>query len=519
MSSLNNDNDHKQICTEKQLKKGTLKSNFFFNFISQILTLIIPLITTPYLARVLGTDVNGQIGFSSSIVTYFTLAANFGFSVYGQREIAKYQNDERERSKAFEEIFFLRLLFSTASLAAYLGIVFSGLLDSKYQAFLAIQIITIVSCAFDPTFYYQGAEDFKSLALRTISIKLISLICVFIFVKKAGDAWIYVLVNAVSILLSYLIMLPGVSSTTRFIKFKELNIWKRFWPAFLIFLPNLAIVIYSVLDQTMIGLLSSNPDYENGCYEQAYKINSAILLLVTVISPAMIPRNAHDYAIHDYNSLKKHLLFAVNYVWIIGIPLIVGCAIMAPSLSSWFLGKEYEEVPLLLQIMSVRFVVSGFFVIFSNQLFIAIGKEKYSTIATFAGAIINFSLNYFFIQWKGATGAAIATAICETVVCLILGIIAFKKKFFNFSSFFKPLIKPLIASLFMFFPIFFMNRYLTYSVWTFIIIVLVGIITYILSLIVMKDSFLIMLFKKEIYLIKSKFSKRRSNKNDSKGKK
>ena len=109
----------------------------------------------------------------------------------------------------------------------------------------------------------------------------------------------------------------------------------------------------------MIGLLAQNPDYENGCYEQAYKLNSVALILVTVISSIMTSRNAHDYQKGDINSLQRHLYFASSYVWMVGIPLIVGFSVMSDNLSSWFLGEGYEKVPLLMQIMSVRFVLSG----------------------------------------------------------------------------------------------------------------------------------------------------------------
>ena len=163
-------------------------------------------------------------------------------------------------------------------------------------------------------------------------------------------------------------MWPYIFNKTQRISIHDLHIWHHFVPALLIFLPTLAVTIYSVLDKTMIGVLSKNPDYDNGCYEKAYQLNSVILLLVTVISPVMIPRNAHDYAVGDMKSLEQHLDFSINYTWLIGTPLIVGVSVLCYSLSSWFLGPGYDEVPLLLQIMSVRFVFSGISVAFGDQL-------------------------------------------------------------------------------------------------------------------------------------------------------
>lgn len=493
-------------------KKASLKANFAFNFISQILVLIIPLITAPYLARVFGAEVNGRISFSTSIITYFTLAANFGFTTYGQREIARYQNDAYQRSIVYWEIFILRLMFTAISTAALLILVFAGTFDEKYKTFILIQSISVVACCLDPTFFYQGMEDFRSIAIRTVAIKVVCLVLIFTLVKSPDDAWIYVLFNALSTLLACILMWPGVMKRNERIRPGELHIWRHFVPAFLIFLPNLAVTIYSVLDKTMIGLLAANPDYENGCYEQAYKLNSIMLLLVTLISSVMIPRNAHDYASGDMASLKKHLSFSADYVWLTGIPLIVGCSVMAYSLSSWFLGEGYDEVPLLLQIMSVRFVASGMGVVFGDQLFIAIGKEKYATIALAFGAVMNFTLNIFFIRLWGATGAAITTAMTECLVTLITGTIAFRKGYFSPKAFFLPAVKKVIAAGIMFVPLFFLNRAFPYSIWNFIWIVLVGCATYVLSLFVLRDRFFLDMLGRGIRMIKRKLPKKENEK-------
>lgn len=490
---------------ESETKKPSLVSNFLFNFISQILVLIIPLITAPYIARVFGADVNGRISFSTSIITYFTLAANFGFTTYGQREIAKSQNDPHQRSVVYWEIVFLRTLFTLVSAGMLVILAFAGAFEEKYKTFILIQTITVAACLLDPTFFYQGMEDFKAIAIRTVAIRAVCLILIFTLVHTADDAWIYVLFNAAATFLSYVLMWPGVIKKTERIKLKELHIWRHFIPAFLIFLPNLAVTIYSVLDKTMIGLLATNQDYENGCYEQAYKLNSIMLLIVTVMSSAMIPRNAHDYAVGDMDSLKRHLNFSANYVWLTGVPLIVGCAVMANSLSSWFLGDGYDEVPLLLQIMSVRFIASGMTVIFIDQLFIAIGKEKYATIAFSIGALVNFVLNIFFIQLWGAPGAAITTALTEVLVCLITGIIAFKKGFFNAKDFFLPCIKKLIASAAMFAAIFFLNRIFSYTVWNFIWIVLVGCLIYVAMLVLLRDAFFLDIIHRCLAFLKRRF--------------
>ena len=495
---------------ENKEKKKSLSTNFIFNLISQILLLLIPLATAPYLARVLGVDVNGQISFSNSIVTYFTLISNFGFTTYGQREIAKYQDDKEKRSYILCELFIIRFLFTIASLTIFVLISCLNVFDEKYKLFLLIQSILIVSCAFDPTFFYQGMENFKGIAIRNIVVKIVCLVLIFLFVKTKEDAWIYVLINSLSSLLAAFAMWPYIFKNARRIEIKNLHIWRHFVPALMIFLPTLAVTIYSVLDKTMIGILSNNPDYENGCYDKAYQLNSMILLLVTVISPVMIPRNAHDYAVGNKGDVRKHLEFSLNYTWLIGTPLIVGVTVLCYSLSSWFLGSGYDEVPLLLQIMSVRFILSGIGVTFGDQLFIVIGKEKYCTIATTAAAVVNFLLNLIFIPRWGATGAAITTALSEFTVTAILTILALRQKQVSISRFFLIPIKKILASLMMFIPLFFLNRIFEYNIWSFLLITAVGIIVYAVMLLILRDSFFLSMFRRGIEHIKNLFTKRRS---------
>ena len=496
------------------IKKQGLKVNFIFNFISQILTLIIPLITTPYLSRVLHEAGNGQYSYSVSIITYFILFSNLGFDIYGQRQIAAYQNDKENKSKVFWELFFLKCITTSVSLVILYSIAFSIGFGEKYTKLILLLSIQVVAIPFDIQFLFRGDEDFKSIAIRSIIMKLISLVCIFVFVKTESQTWVYTLIMSLSIISSNLIMWLSVFKRIRFVKFKELSLLRHLKPTILIFLPTLAVTVYSVFDKTMIGLLAENPDYENGCYEQAYKINSVALLPVTIISSVMISRNAHDYENGNTDAVKRHLYLASNYVWMLGIPLIVGFAVLSENVCSWFLGEGYNEAPLLLQIMSVRFIVSGLGVVFGDQLFIAIKKEKFPTIATTVAAVVNILLNYFLIKKYGAVGAAIATAICETIVTFILAILVVKGKYLSITKILSFCWKYVVAAGVMFVPIFFINRYMKYSVWSFLICAVTGIITYAILLIILRDKFFINNTKNIMSSLLNKFRRKKSEENE-----
>ena len=487
--------------------KKKLGKNFFFNFIGQILTLIVPLITTPYLSRVLHETGNGKYSYSVSIITYFILFSNLGFDIYGQRQIAANQDDEAGRNKLFWEIFCLKTVFTFISMTILLSIIFTVGFGDSYNILILILSIQVIAVPFDIQFYYRGMEKFETIAIRSVIMKIIGLIFIFLFVKQESDLWIYTLSVSLITIGSNIIMwfsLRGI----HLVNLKELNFIKHLKPALLIFLPTLAVTVYSVFDKTMIGLLSQNRDYENGCYEQAYKLNSIMVLFVTIISSVLVSRNSNAYCKGQIDEIKSNVKFASNYVLIVGIPILIGVFVLANNLSSWFLGDGYAEVPLLLRIMSVRLIFSGFGEIYGNQLFIAIGKEKYTSIATIIAAVINISLNFFFIKLWGATGAAITTAISEGLVTTTLFIFALKYKYANMKDLLKMSFIYLIAAAVMFAAIYPLNKMFNYSISSFVLITFCGIIVYFVVLLIIRDDFLMNILKIMNKTIKTKLLKR-----------
>lgn len=473
----------------KPVRHHGLKANFIFNFVSQILTLIVPLITTPYLWKTLGAEGNGQYSFSGSIITYFTLFATMGFDLYGQKQIATCREDKEKKSAIFWELFLLKSIFTAISMGVLLGVLYGIGFGEKYDVLILTLSIQVVAVPFDIQFFFRGDEDFLSIAIRSIFMKIIGMICIFVFVKRSDQVWVYTLCLSLSIIASNLIMWPSAIRRIAFVSPKKLSLFRHIVPSLLIFLPTLTVTVFSVFDKTMIGLLAKDPDVQNGYYEKAYQINSIALLLVTIISLVMMSRNAYDYSEGHYERVQEHLYAASRYVWMMGLPLIAGFAVLSHNLCAWFFRTEYEGIPILLIIMSVRFIVSGFTEVLSNQLFIAIGKNQYPLIATSCAAVINVTLNFFLIPIYGAVGAAIATAVCEVVNTTVHFIIAVRKKYLSFRKVLFASWKYILAAGVMFVPIFFMQRAMGETVWTFLLITVTGVAVYALSLAVLRDEF------------------------------
>ena len=181
----------------REKMKKSIAKNYIYNLIYQMLTILLPLITTPYLSRVLGAEAIGIYGYTISIVTYFILFGTLGVSMYGQREIAYYQNDRKKKSKIFWELFFIKLITTILSMIVF-GLIFC--IDRYYSFYYRILLLEFVANIIDISWLYQGEENFKSIVFKNGVIKLISIACIFLFIKSPSDVWKYILIYCLSTL-------------------------------------------------------------------------------------------------------------------------------------------------------------------------------------------------------------------------------------------------------------------------------------------------------------------------------
>ncbi len=477
-----------------------LKINYLYNFISQILTLLIPFLTAPYLARIFHESGSGQIAYANNIITYFMMVAHLGFNVYGQREIAKHRDDPANRSKVFFEIVLLRAITTVISLSILALTVSVGLFGADYSFLILSFGIQVFACAVDVTFFLQGLEKFKLVALGTLLFRVSCLILIFALVKSEHDLVLYAFLYSSSSLVANLLLLIVSFKYLNKVRFNELRILRHLGPSIVFLLPTLAVTIYGSLDKLMIGYLVPGvaegtgeklADIANGNYNQALKLNQTMLIPITVIDAVFVTRNSHDFAAGNTQETDRHLDFAISYVWHLSLPMIVGVLLLASNISSWYLGDGYTDVPLLLQIMSVRFVVSGMACVFGNELFIASGREWYTIVAHICTAVSNLVLNFIFIPWLGAVGGAITTAAAEIVDFLVLAAIAFKHKEVSLRRFFRGAVKPLVAALLMAPIVYYSNRLFGGGILAFFLSTLFGAIFYVLVLLIFKDGLVI----------------------------
>ena len=472
--------------------KQSVTKNYIYNLLYQILVLILPLITTPYISRVLGAENIGIYSYTISIATYFVLFGSLGIALYGQREIAYNQKNKKKYSVIFREIVILRIITMSISVLIFYFIFVNG---NQYQIYYKILTLEIIGNCIDISWFFLGLEEFKKTVTRNIIIKLISVLCIFIFIKNQNDLYLYFLIYVFSTLIgngSLWLYLPKFLGK---VELKELNIFRHLKPTISLFIPQIAIQIYTLLDRTMVGAIISDKS-EVGYYDQGQKIVKMLLAVITSMGTVMLPRIANTFATGDRNMVKNYMNKSFNLVFALAFPLIFGIIAVSKAFVPVFFGPGYDKVAILMSVISPIILLIGISNVTGTQYLLPTKRQKEYTISVFCGAIINFIMNICLIWNYGAIGASIGTVIAELTVTLVQ--IHFVKNDFDFKEIFKSAKNYLFSSLIMFIICLFIETKIKSNLVSTISQVGVGIIIYIIILLLLKDKFVIEIINKFI---------------------
>ena len=479
------------------MSKNNISKNYIFNLAYQILSIIIPLITTPYLSRVLGSENIGIHSYTLSITTYFILFGSLGISLYGQREIAYIQDELKKRSIAFFEILFMKTITLSISLILFY---FTFCLNGEYHIYYLILILEIIANIVDINWYFQGLEEFKKTVTRNIIVRMVSVICIFIFIKNTSDLKLYFLIYALSTCLGNLSLWFYLPKYTVKCKLKELNIKRHLKPAIMLFIPQVATQVYTVLDKTMIGTIIIDKK-EVGYYEQAQKIIKLLMILATSLGTVMMPRIASIYAKGNSKKISEYMNQSFTFILLLAFPIMFGLISISSHFVPVFYGEGYEKVVPLLCIMSPIIVLIGLSNVTGTQYLLPTKQQNKYTLSVVIGAIVNFILNFILIRYYKSIGAAIATVVAELVVTSIQFYLIRKK--ISLIEVLKISNKYIIASFIMFIISLISGYLISNNFLAVIIQIFVSIIIYFSMLLLLKDKFLI----KVINTIKKKFNK------------
>ena len=481
--------------------KKSIAKNYIYNLIYQMLTILLPLVTTPYLSRVLGAENIGIYGYTISIVTYFILFGTLGVSMYGQREIAYKQSDKAARSKAFWEIIILRTI--TLSISILLFYLIYGR-TGEYAVYYRILIIQLVANLFDISWLFQGIEKFDKTVVRNLIVKLLSLVLIFVVIKTPEDLWKYFAIYVGAELLGNMTLWLYLPKYLEKINVKTLEIKKHIKPVIALFVPQIAIQIYTVLDKTMIGKITGDM-VEVGYYEQSQKIIKMAMTLTTALQTVMNSRIANAYATKNEKEVKECLEKSFNFIWLITVPMVFGLIAVATKFVPWYYGEGFEGVTNILIVTAPILIAMGISGVTGTQYLVQIGKQKEFTISVICGAITNVIFNIILIHFFNGVGAAMASVIAEIVIALVQ--LKYFKDQFKITEILKLGTKCVISGIVMFIFVKLLTDILPISIINTIIEVIVGGIIYIIMLIILKYSFLTDIYNQIIGGIKNKLSK------------
>lgn len=474
------------------MAKKSIAKNYIYNLIYQLLSIVLPLITTPYLSRVLGAEPIGIYGYTLSIVTYFVLFGSLGIAMYGQREIAYVQNDKIKRSCVFWEIIIVRAITMIISMVLfYLTFCIKG----DYALYYRIFTLYIIANLLDISWLLQGLEEFKKTVIRNIIVKFLSLFLIFLYIKTPLDLWKYILIYVVAELLGNATMWMYLPKYIVKVKIKTLNLKRHIKPAIILFIPQIATQIYTVLDKTMVGLLTNDMN-EVGYYEQAQKVVKSALTILTAYGTVMASRISNCFAEKQDDKIRNNIKNSFKLICFLGIPIVFGMIGIAEKFVPWFYGEGYEKVVTLIIATSPIILLIGLSNIGGIQYLVPTGKQKEFTKSVTIGAISNVFLNIILIKLFKSTGAAIASTLSELIVCIVQ--YPYIKHIVNLKDLLKISYKFLISAIIMFIAIFLIQKQLDVSIINTIITIIIGLIIYLIMLLILKEEYLTKKIFKEV---------------------
>lgn len=390
---------------------STRKNNFIYQTAYQILTMILPLITSPYVSRILGAEGIGIYSFTYTMANYFVLFAMLGINNHGNRIIARTRDNRKELNESFSNLYVLHFINAVVVLAAY--IVYAIFFASQNKLFVLIQISYLIGAVFDINWFFFGLEQFKLTVIRNTIIKLLTCICIFAFVRSSNDLWIYLMIMGVGSLLSQVILWGFVKRYVTFVKPEWDKIKEHIKPLIYMFLPVLAVSLYKMMDKIMLGVISS--EIQLGFYENSSKIIDIPAGIITAFGTVMLPYMS-NLAAKSQDKIAAQIKNSIFYIAFISCALGFGLASISDNFSVVFWGEEFAECAVIMILLAMHVPFQAYNNVIRTQYLIPCSLDKKYLTSVVCGAIANVCFNIWLIPIYQARGAAIGTLIAEIVV-------------------------------------------------------------------------------------------------------
>lgn len=464
--------------------------NYLYNLTNQLVNIVIPVVTIPYISRVLGPEMLGINAYANSIISYFVLIANLGISIYGNRTIAYARDSLEARSEVFWEIIFIKLIMaSLAFVSLFLFLKVYG----EYTEYIYMYSILIFATAVDISWFFAGLEDFRKIVIRNIFVKIFSFLLIFLLVKSGDDLLFYILIISLSNFLGNFALWGSLKTYIKKIRIKQMHISLHFYPILILFLPQVASSVFMTLNKILLANISNIS--EVGFFDNSDKIIRILLTILVAIGTVVFPRLANSYKKGDIETVKNFLKISFDISSFLSFPFAIGLIVVSSSFSSVFFGDSFDGIELVISILALELIFMGWSSNLGNQFLVAINESKGLTISLIFAIIIVFLSSLFLLPIYGAKGAAITSVLGELIILLVQ--LYFVRKHLSLVEIFSDTYKFITASLVMGIVIYYFGGLFNDEVIKLFCQVIIGFGVYMFLLFLLKPRF--------YYLVLSKF--------------
>lgn len=393
----------------------SLQKNFLYNVLYQILLVILPLITAPYISRTLGATAVGVYSYTYSVAYYFLLIAMLGIGNHGNRSVAAVRDDREKLNKTFSSIYSLQVMTFSIAILAYVFYLVLFVKDNRLIVLL--QLIYVTSGLFDIGWLFFGLEQFKLTVARNTLIKISTVVLMFVFVHKPSDLWKYTLIMSAGTLFSQAYLWLYVKKCVSFKKCSVKEITSNIKPVLILFIPVLAYSIYKVMDKIMLGNMSSYDQV--GFYNNAEKIINIPMGIITALGTVMLPRMSNIVANGDKKRVDDYIRISAKLVTLLSSAIAFGLMGVSSVLAPVFFGDEFIACGEIISLLSVTVFFIAWANVIRTQYLIPNKRDSIYLTSTMVGAILNLIINWMLIPKYQANGAAFGTIVAEFSVMLV----------------------------------------------------------------------------------------------------
>lgn len=430
---------------------NSVRRNIILNLILSASGIVLPLVTYPYIARILEPENMGKLSYVSSIMNYFQWFAYLGIPIYGIKKVAEIRNERENLSNLVGELITLNLL--SVGIVSIFIIILTFYIPSfsKNKILFFIYTITLFFNTLNLEWLYKGIEEYKYITIRSLLCRLFIVFLTFLLIKKKSDYLIYAVISLVGVFLTFVFNILNIKKYILDLELKKSlkKLKLHLKGVIYFFLLNIFATIFLNLDIVMLGSISGN--IEVGYYSVATKIKTVLITLISSIPAVLLPRMTRylkEKKENEFYSLVEKIL---NLIIVITIPLIFFFIIEAKNCIGIIAGEKYELAIKPMIILMPLLLISGVSSILGYQVLIPLNREREFFYIIVLGLFIDFILNYLWIENYGSVGAARATLITEVIICMI-ELYLLRKILKNISSLkciMKTLISSIVASFFL----------------------------------------------------------------------